>query len=83
MRILPLNTRGEELILFDNIYECTEYCLYKCIQKFGKYPEPVQSKIPYNINYKKIDRLYRGFKKAYKNIKEGILENNYIKISTD
>lgn len=81
MKIIPLKTDGKDFLLFTDIKECMEYCLYYCMQKYSTYPEQYPSHIPYEINYKKIDRLYKQFKAAYNNLKEGLLPDNYIKIS--
>ena len=81
MKIIPLKTDGKDFLLFTDIKECMEYCLYYCMQKYSTYPEQYPSHIPYEINYKKIDRLYKQFEAAYNNLKEGLLPDNYIKIS--
>jgi hypothetical protein len=80
---MPLKTYNNNFKLFDNIDECTEYCLFSCMKKYSKYPEKYPSKIPYNINYKKIDRIYRDFQKAYKDFLETKVLKGYIKITNN
>lgn len=39
MKIIPLKTDGKDFLLFTDIKECMEYCLYYCMQKYSTYPE--------------------------------------------
>ena len=68
-KIIPLSTHMTKYNLYDTFEECLEACMYEKMQEYKKDPVLVKSDIPYTVNMKKRERLYKEFKEAYNNVK--------------